>query len=528
MPGPRIQVLLVDRHASACGRLDEMLQAVPGTAYDLSWVARLEAARAQLATKPFDLVMLNLASQGAAGQQALTELHQAFRHLPIVVLTEPHDEASGLAAVREGAQDYLIEGEFDGRWLSRLIRDAIARKRAETALQHSEEFFRLISENMTDLVAVIDREGRRLYSSPSYRHTLDRNGALAGTDSFAEVHPDDQERIRRIFAETLVTGVGQRTEYRMRRGDGSVRYIESQGSVIRDESGQPCKVVVVSRDITERKEAMEKLERTVSELRQAHAALESAQRQLVQAEKLEAVSTFAAGIAHEVKNPLQSILLGVDFLNAELGHSSPNTTLVLTEMENAARQADAVIRGLLEFSSSSKPDLGAHDLNAIVVQARRAVEAELAGQSIRVVESLASALPPLQLDAKRVKHVFIRLLLGVVRSLRLGGTVWIKTYARPSPGDRAGGGTGTVVAEVEHDGPATAEAVSVDGGRGQSGSAAARRNDWELMVIRKMVELFGGTVQTGDRIGGGVRVTLTFKTHSGGAPEQESRSADSE
>jgi len=77
--------------------------------------------------------------------------------------------------------------------------------------------------------------------------------ALVGTDAFAEIHPEDKERIQRIFGETVATGVGQRAEYRFLLRDGTICYIESQGSVIRDKDGKVTNVVVVSRDVTDRK-----------------------------------------------------------------------------------------------------------------------------------------------------------------------------------------------------------------------------------------------------------------------------------
>jgi two-component system cell cycle sensor histidine kinase/response regulator CckA len=133
------------------------------------------------------------------------------------------------------------------------------RKVATEQLRQSEEQFRLIAENIGDLIAVLDLEGRRLYNSPSYKAILGDPTALRGSVSFNEIHPDDRERIRKIFAETVRTGRGQRAEYRFLLPDGSVRYIESQGSVIPDEKGKPAKVIVVSRDVTERRRHEEAL-----------------------------------------------------------------------------------------------------------------------------------------------------------------------------------------------------------------------------------------------------------------------------
>ena len=133
------------------------------------------------------------------------------------------------------------------------VRDITERKRAAEVLREQKEFFHLIAENIGDFIAVLDVKGRRLYNSPSYQQFLGDERDLRGSDSFAEVHPEDQQRVRQAFAETVRTGVGRQLVYRFLRADGSVREMESHGSVIRDGHGRITRVVVVSHDITERK-----------------------------------------------------------------------------------------------------------------------------------------------------------------------------------------------------------------------------------------------------------------------------------
>jgi PAS domain S-box-containing protein len=154
-----------------------------------------------------------------------------------------------------------------------LLQEIVQRRQAEKTLREREEFFRLLSENMTDMIAVVDRDGRRLYNSASYRNVLGDPEGLHGTDSFADIHPDDQERVKAIFRQTVETGEGQRAEYRFLLPDRSVRYVESQGSVIKDESGKVSKVVVVSRDMTERKLAESELSRLATAVEAAAEAI---------------------------------------------------------------------------------------------------------------------------------------------------------------------------------------------------------------------------------------------------------------
>src|SRR5258705_690171 len=123
----------------------------------------------------------------------------------------------------------------------------------------------LVLDNMSDLVAMLDTDGRRLYNSPSYKAVFGDQD-LEGTDSFRDIHPADRERVQRVFRETVASGVGQRSQYRFLLKDGAIRHIESQGDVIKDAAGKVTQVVVVARDITERKEFEQRLEESNRQL----------------------------------------------------------------------------------------------------------------------------------------------------------------------------------------------------------------------------------------------------------------------
>ena len=128
-------------------------------------------------------------------------------------------------------------------------------------------------ENVEDLIAVLDIEGRRIYNNAAYRRLFGVPEALYGTDSFRSVHQEDRDRIKRIFFETIRTGVAQRAEYRFVTHDGMVRIVESLGNVIRDQEGRVVNLVVVSRDITERRQAEEKIRQQAALLDVAHDAI---------------------------------------------------------------------------------------------------------------------------------------------------------------------------------------------------------------------------------------------------------------
>ena len=134
-------------------------------------------------------------------------------------------------------------------------------QRMRRRLAERERLFSLITENAVDMIAVIDRQGRRLYNSPAYEKVLgyDRQ-ELATTSSLEQVHPDDRARVLEAAEKAYLTGRGERLEYRIRHKDGSWRVLESTSSVVPGEGGEVEGLVIVNRDITERKRAEALLE----------------------------------------------------------------------------------------------------------------------------------------------------------------------------------------------------------------------------------------------------------------------------
>lgn len=130
-------------------------------------------------------------------------------------------------------------------------------------LVRREELFRLISENAADLIAVVDMQGNRIYNSLSYERVLGYSAEeLRNSSSFEQIHPEDRERVEEGAAEARRTGVGRPMEYRFRHKDGTWRVLESTARVIRNSEGDPDKLVIVNRDVTERRRAAEALQRS--------------------------------------------------------------------------------------------------------------------------------------------------------------------------------------------------------------------------------------------------------------------------
>ena len=140
--------------------------------------------------------------------------------------------------------------------------------RIRRKLLEREELFHLINENAADLIAVVDADGKRLFNSLSYQNVLGYPAQELQTSSaFEQIHPDDRERVKRAAEEALRSGVGKTLDYRFHHKNGNWLTLESTSSVICNADGQPEKLLIVNRDITERKRTEEALRRSEAHFR---------------------------------------------------------------------------------------------------------------------------------------------------------------------------------------------------------------------------------------------------------------------
>ena len=133
-------------------------------------------------------------------------------------------------------------------------------QRVRRKLAERDRLFQLISENAADMIAVIGNDGQRLYNSPAYQKILGYgHDELIATSPIEQIHPDDRALVLGAAEKARLTGRGERLEYRIRHKDGTWRVLESTASTFNGPKGDIEGLVIVNRDITERKRAEEML-----------------------------------------------------------------------------------------------------------------------------------------------------------------------------------------------------------------------------------------------------------------------------
>jgi signal transduction histidine kinase len=250
---------------------------------------------------------------------------------------------------------------------------------------------------------------------------------------------------------------------------------------------------------------IKRLRQTNQQLLQAHEELKNAQMKLIQTAKLESIGRLAAGLAHEVKNPLAVIQLGVDYLTntmkADTGRDAVET---IQEMADAVQRADTVIKGLLNFSRSEKLALVPMDLNSVIEESLVLVRHEFTKHNISLEKNLAGGLPPVGLDQGKVKQVFINMFMNAIQAMGSDGSLSVKTSVHPA--DKR------VMVKIEDTGSGIPEdkldklfepfftTKPVGSGTGLG-----------LSVSKNIIELHGGTIRIENRTDArGVAVTITF------------------
>jgi two-component system, cell cycle sensor histidine kinase and response regulator CckA len=277
--------------------------------------------------------------------------------------------------------------------------------RVRKQIAEREELFRLISENAADMIAVVDGNGNRIYNSPSYQKLLGYSTEeLSQSKGFEQIHPEDQQKVVEAAAEAKRSGVGRSLEYRIRHKDGRWVPLESTASVVKNSSGEVEKIVIVNRDVSERKDL---------------------EKQLLLSQKLEAIGRLSGGVAHDFNNLLGVILGYCEELQKHIPSDDPYREAV-DEIQNAGKRAASLTQQLLAFSRKQVFEPQVLDLNEIVYGAGKMLE-RLIGENITMDIIPAEKVGTVKADRNQIERVILNLVVNARDAMPQGGKVTIET-----------------------------------------------------------------------------------------------------
>ncbi len=273
------------------------------------------------------------------------------------------------------------------------------------SLRSRQEWFRMLLENGSDVILTIDEQWQIGYASPSLRQVLGWAPDQVAQHPLAEfIHPDDAEGAQAALEGAVNrSGFGEPIAFRFRHADGTWRSLEAVGSHPKDWAG-PEHIIVTARDITPR-------ERLESQLRQA--------------QKMEALGRFAAGVAHDFNNLLTAIQGYASLLLFDLGPIDPRRE-DLEEIRKASERAAGLTRQILAFSRRHVGEPEPVDLNRIVDHIQRMLP-RLIGDDIAFVTVLDPGLAAVRADPRQLEQVVMNLAVNARDAMPEGGRLTVET-----------------------------------------------------------------------------------------------------
>ena len=306
-----------------------------------------------------------------------------------------------------------IEGET--RWIRFTIvkmrdgivasfRDVTDERSATQLLKQSERRFRLLAENMTDLVCLHEPDGSYRYVSPSSRRILGYGPeGLRRKVHYDLVHPEDREHVQNVFHDVLTTERQQRIAYRMRTSSGEYRWLEV---VVRPLEATVAggRILSSARDISDRKEAEEELERANKVLKMRNQELQE----------------FAHVASHDLQEPLRKIRSFAELLTSECGEAiDDDGTFYLDRIEDAAERMSGLISDLLTFSRirTRKQAFESIDLNSVVQDVMSDLALRIAELDSQIT---CEMLPVIEADRTQMRQLFQNIISNALKFHRDG------------------------------------------------------------------------------------------------------------
>jgi PAS domain S-box-containing protein len=226
-------------------------------------------------------------------------------------------------------------------------------------------------------------------------------------DFLQSIHPDDRALVDEAVGRAIKEGCDYDVEFRAVWPDGTLHWIAEKGTVHRDASGTPTRMLGIALDIDERKRAQEETARLDARVQQA--------------QKLETLGTLAGGVAHDFNNLLQAIL-GNAGLIREQGPSSPLIENCLDQVDMAVQRASELTRRLLAYSGKGKFVAEPIDLSAVALEMSKLLEASIPKRA-RILGQFPPGLPAIAGDPTQVRQVIMNLVINAAESLPEGSGI---------------------------------------------------------------------------------------------------------
>jgi PAS domain S-box-containing protein len=282
------------------------------------------------------------------------------------------------------------------------------RRLAEASLRENEQRMSLAVESANFGIWIRDLVRNEIWASDKWRELFGFTSSepLEFERVLQRIQPDDRELLRNVLTKSLASGGSYETEFRLMLLDGEIRWISSHGRVEFDAKGQPVRIRGASRDVSEQKRA----ERETQLLRQ----------EVTHVGRISMMGQLAASLAHEINQPLSSILRNAEAAEIFMKDASPDLEeirAIITDIRKDDQRAGNVIdqmRGLLKRQQFDTRSLVVGELVGDVMTL---VKADAAARQVKLDVRVPRDLPPVRCDRVHIQQVLLNLVMNGMDAL---------------------------------------------------------------------------------------------------------------
>ena len=505
-----------------------------------------EAALKQAQTLP-GIILLDVMMPGVDGFETCRRLKKdkATKDIPVIFLTALSDSVDKVKGLELGAVDYVTKSVQGPEIIARinnhltirnlqknlqaqnkmLQEENIRRMRVQEALKESRERYRLLAENSTDMISRQTPDGIYRYVSPAclilLGYKIEEMIGRSATEFFhpddLPVPPNDEEKGQ---SQPLISTI----TYRARRKDGSYIWLETTNRIIRDAKRDlTLEIISVSRDITERKEAEEalqkardELERRVeertAEIKAYSEELKAKNEALSRLDKLK--DEFLANTSHELRTPLNGIIgIAESMIDGVTGALTPAQVYNLSMIVSSGHRLTNLVNDILDFSKLKHQEL-ILDLKPVDMHAMTDVVLILSqpitgSKSLQFFNKVDPNNALVRADENRAQQIMHNLIGNAIKFTETG-SVTVSTAVEKDMLAITISDTGIGIPEDKFETVFQSfEQVDASITRTYGGTGLG------LPITKKLVELHGGTIRLESTPGEGTRVTFTLPLNKG-------------
>jgi PAS domain S-box-containing protein len=473
--GGTYRVLLVDDDDNYSSLVKDVLGFADN--YFLDRAPNLRGMWSLLERNVYDALLLDYSFPDGTGLDALRQLIERKMQLPVIIVTGRGDERIAAQAIQQGAIDYLVKSPETVFELPVLISKVVRNYAYQVERVKSLEKIRyqaLLLDNVRDSVVVWNSAGNITYWNPAaeqlYGWPAPERMGLPVAQAYSALFTPAPDPV--TFDANRPLEVERRAQTRR----GETVWIGSRVTELHDEftGGALLGFMDVTRDITARKKAEEQIQ--------------AAQASLVESARLAAIGELAAGVAHQINNPLTAIIAEAQILGRGSAAEAPCRESAAI-IEQAGWKAQQAVQDLLEFSRSTPDTLQSLSVNETIRIAVRMVGAPIQAGGGGLDIQLEENLPPVQGYPTRMEDVWVNLLLLARDATSDDRThkIFVRSKAQ---------GREAVVVEVGDDGTAIppSELESLFEPH-FTGAVAGRGNGMEYCICREIVRQHGGQIR---------------------------------